>query len=321
MLSTILFIAGLILLIKGADFLVNGASSIAKKMNISDLVVGLTIVAFGTSAPELFVNIYASINGNTEIAIGNIVGSNICNILLILGISAIIYPLSVKKNTIWKEIPLTLLAAILILLMASDRFIDNAETSFISRIDGLVLIAFFVIFLYYAFSTAKEESDESDSTEVIKQYSYSVSALMILGGLIALVLGGKWMVDSAVELATYLGISKSVIGLTVVAIGTSLPELATSAMAAYKKKSDIAIGNVVGSNIFNTFWILGLSSFISPLPFSEINIPDLYVNILASLLLFGFLFIGKKHMLEKWQGWLFLLMYAGYIVYLFLCNA
>lgn len=308
---------GFIFLVKGASFLVVGASSLARKFGVSSLVIGLTIVAFGTSAPELIVNIFASLNGNTDIAIGNILGSNIANILLILGISAVIFPLTVKKGTVWKEIPLALLAVLVMAFMANDVLIDGASFSALTRIDGLILLSFFVIFLYYTFGISKIRDDENvPSSEIIQEYSTGRSVAMIFLGLVGLTLGGKWIVDVAVALASGLGVSQSVIGLTVVAIGTSLPELATSAVAAYKKNVDIAVGNIVGSNIFNIFWILGLSSIISPLPFPAESARDIIMVIFATLLLFLFLFVGKKHTIERWQGVIFILLYIVYIIFL-----
>ena len=284
MVEYILLVAGFVLLIKGADVLVDGASSFAKKFGISSLVIGLTIVAFGTSAPELIVNLFASIQGNTDIAIGNILGSNIANILLILGISAVIYPLAIQKGTVFKEIPLSLLAIIVVAIMANDILVDNRSFSELTRIDGLVLISFFIIFLYYTFGISKAEGENTSNN--IKDRSIIKSVLMAIGGLIALTIGGKWVVDSAMEIALNIGISQAVIGLTVVAIGTSLPELATSAVAAYKKNTDIAVGNIVGSNIFNIFWILGISAIINPLPFSSLLMRDVIATVIATVLLF-----------------------------------
>ena len=314
MLTYILFVVGFVLLISGANLLVEGSASIAKKLNISSIVIGLTIVAFGTSAPELIVNIFASVQGNTEIAIGNILGSNIVNILLILGVSSIIYPLATKENTVWKEIPLSLLAAILLGVMVNDMLIDGGTFSGLTKIDGIVFIAFFIIFLYYTFGISKVSGENTDLE--IKDMSYMKSSLYIVGGLLGLVFGGKWIVDGAIKIAEGFNVSQSLIGLTVVAIGTSLPELATSAVAAYKKQSDIAIGNVVGSNIFNIFWILGLSAVINPLPFSKDSVIDIIMTIVASLILFLIMFIGKKHTVERWQGVIMILIYIGYVAYL-----
>lgn len=316
-LTYILLVAGFIILIKGADWLVNGASSVAKKFKISPLVIGLTIVAFGTSAPELFVNIFASLQGNSQIAIGNILGSNIANILLILGISSLIYPLAVTKGTVWKEIPLSLLAALLLFVMANDKLFDHASSDILTKTDGLALIGFFIIFLYYTWGIAKEQNPENSESNV-KSYSVFMSTLMILGGLFGLTIGGKLIVDSAVFLAAAWGVSQSIIGLTVVAVGTSLPELATSAMAAYRKNADIAIGNVVGSNIFNIFWILGLSAIIKPLPFNPQNSLDIGMTVFATILLFLWMFVGKRRILQQWQGMVFLMVYAAYIIILVL---
>jgi len=310
-LTYVLLVIGFIFLIKGADLLVDGASSIARRLKVSALVVGLTIVAFGTSAPELIVNIFASIQGNTDIAIANILGSNIANILLILGTSALIFPLVVKRGTVWKEIPLSLLAIVVVGLMVNDLFFDGGTFSGLTRIDGFVLIAFFVIFLYYTFGISKVEGSAEEGE--IKVYSTLKSLGMIVLGLLGLVVGGKWIVDSAVNIASGLGVSQALIGLTIVAVGTSLPELATSAVAAYKKNSDIAVGNIVGSNIFNIFWILGLSAVVKPLPFSPLLMRDVWVTIFATVLLFVFMFVGKKQILERWQGCAFVALYFVYI--------
>jgi len=315
MLQYILLVIGFILLIKGAGLLVDGASSVGRKLNISDLVIGLTIVAFGTSTPELFVNIFASIKGNADIAIGNVLGSNIANIFLILGVSAIIFPLAVGKGTVWKEIPLSLLAALLLGVMANDRLIDKSEISALTRIDGLVFLAFFIIFMYYSFGIAKR-IEGIDNHVPQKQYGLLKSVLLIITGLVGLGVGGNWIVGAAVHIASRLGVSQSLIGLTIVAVGTSLPELATSAVAAYKKNAEIAVGNIIGSNIFNIFFVLGLSAIIKPLPFNPGSNIDIGVVILASLLLFLWMFTGKKRSLDRWEAVVFLILYSGYIIFL-----
>lgn len=297
----VLLIIGFVFLIKGADLLVDGASSVARKLQISNLVIGLTIVALGTSAPELFVNLYASMQGTTDIAIGNIIGSNIVNMLFILGIAAVIYPLTVSKGTIWKEIPLSLLAALLVFVMANDVLFDGVSANILTRIDGIVLISFFIIFLYYTFGIAKAQGDTEKADTTITHSGWK-STGMILLGLVGLVLGGHWIVGSATTIAVSLGLSQALIGLTIVAIGTSLPELATSAVAAYKKNSDIAVGNVVGSNIFNIFWILGLSATIRPLSFTSTLNFDVLVAIGAALILFVSMFIWKRHTIGREKG-------------------
>ena len=315
MTTYIFFILGFFILIKGADILINGSVSVAKKFKISSIVIGLTIVAFGTSMPELIVNIFASAQGKTEIAIGNILGSNIINILFILGISAVIYPITANKNTVLKEIPFSLLAIVVLGIMANDIIIDGQIFSSITRIDGLILISFLIIFLYYIFGITKSVEDIVVKDE-IKVFSYSKGVFYIILGIVGLIVGGKWIVDGAVEIAKFFNISESLIGLTIIAIGTSLPELATSAVAAYKKQSDIAIGNIVGSNIFNIFFVLGVSAIIRPLPFNDSLNKDIAMTIFASVILFLMMFIGKKRIIKRWQGIFMIIVYIGYIVFL-----
>lgn len=313
-LSIFLLLVGLGILIVGGESLVRGASSIAKRLKVAPIVIGLTIVAFGTSAPELAVNLFSAFQGSTDIAIGNIIGSNIANILLILGICAMMRTIRVQKNTVWKEIPLALLAVLLVFVMAHDRILDGGTTDALTRTDGLALMGIFAIFLYYTFSIAKV-SGEADKDEV-KLYSTPISTLLIIGGLAGLVFGGKILVDNAIVLAQLAGMSEALIGLTIVAVGTSLPELVTSIIAVRHGQDDLAVGNIVGSNIFNILWILGLTASILPLPISPAGQIDVLVNIGATLLLFFFMFIGTKHRLNRWQGLMFVLIYVGYVGYL-----
>lgn len=298
------------LLIKGADVLIDGAVSIAQRFNVSSLVIGLTVVAFGTSAPELAVNIIASVKGNNGLVIGNVVGSNIANILLILGVSAMIRNLGVRSNTVWREIPFSLFSALLLGYMVNDVLMGDANTDQVSRADGLMLMACFALFLFYTFRLAKQDNDEEMA---VIHYSLGKGIFLFLIGLAGLIIGGQWIVDGAIAIATELGLSEAFIGFTVVAIGTSLPELATGVMAVRKGNTDIAIGNVIGSNIFNLFWVLALSATISPIPFSAEDNYSVMVNIVVSLVLFALLFIGKRHQLQRWQG---LLLFVGYLAYL-----
>ena len=315
LLEIILLVVGFALLIKGADWLVDGASSLARRLNVREIVIGLTVVSFGTSAPELLVNIMSALSGNTDLAIGNIVGSNIANIFLILGVSAAIYPLIVKKGTVWKEIPLSLLAAIALLVMTNDRFLESTTSSLLTRTDGLVMLLFFAIFLYYTYSISKANKKENEHVKA--KYSTPV-ALGIIGlGLVGLIIGGNFIVTNASSLALRIGISQSLIGLTIVAIGTSLPELATSAVAAFRRNADIAVGNIVGSNLFNVFFILAMTSIVAPIPVSPALNFDMIVMLGASTLLFLTMFIGhRRRTLERWEGIGFLLTYAGYISYI-----
>lgn len=309
LLAAALLVIGFIFLVYGSDWLVDGASALAKKMRVSDLVIGLTIVAFGTSAPELVVSTISAWQGNVDIAIANVVGSNVFNILVILGVAAIIYPLSVTRSTIWKEIPLSLLAALVLGVMATRGQLDRA--------DAFILLGFFSIFLVYMLEMAKAaRASELDGMTDAALMTGPKMAVMIIGGLVGLVIGGKLVVDSAVHIATWFGISQALIGLTIVAAGTSLPELATSVRAAMKKKDDIAVGNVVGSNIFNIFFILGTSAVIRPLSFSAGAGIDILVCIVATLVLFAVMFIGRRHKIDRWQGIIFIIAYLVYLGYL-----
>lgn len=316
MITYLFLIGGVVAIVLSANCLVEGASSIAKRFGISDLVVGLTIVAFGTSAPELTVNVFSALEGSTDIAIGNVLGSNIANIFLILGVSAIIYPLLIQKNTTWKEIPLSLLAAVVLGVLANDRLIDNNPAgNSVSAVDGLVLLCFFVVFLVYTLEIAKNQPTAVEELG-LKQLPFWRASMYVVLGLLGLYFGGKYFVQGAIEIAGRLGMSERLIGLTMVAVGTSLPELATSVVAAYKKNADIAVGNVVGSNIFNIFFILGLTAVIKPLPFSDESNFDIGAAILASLLLFlTTLTFGRKKV-DRVEGAIFLLIYIGYIAYI-----
>jgi len=306
-------VLGLVLLYKGADYLVNGSSFLAQRWGVSSLVIGLTIVAFGTSMPELVVNIFASLKGNAEISYGNIVGSNIFNILFILGIAAILVPLKVQRSTVWKEIPFALLAVLALLFLSNEKILNSSAINTLTRVDGVILLVFFLIFLYYIFRLMKETKNNVNN-EVKNQHSPLAIFLMIAGGLAALYFGGKITVQSAVAIARQIGISDLLISSTIIAGGTSLPELVTSVVAVLRKEMDLSVGNIVGSNIFNIFWILGVSAAISPLTVPVgINF-DFLVLLLATLLLFIFMFIGTRNKLNRWQGVVFILLYAAYVV-------
>ncbi|HOS90975.1 MAG TPA: calcium/sodium antiporter [Prolixibacteraceae bacterium] len=310
----IILLAGFVPLIYGADLLVDYASALAKKLNIPNIVIGLTIVAFGTSAPELVVNVFASLEHNSAIALGNILGSNIFNIGGILAVSAIITPLAVRNSTTWIEIPLALLAGIVVFALANDKLIDGSEISSLSRIDGIVLLIFFVIFLVYNFTLIKKGGFTDEVS--VKDVAPWKATLLVIAGLVLLVAGGRVIVYGAIEVASRLGISERVIGLTIVSIGTSLPELATSIVAARKKNFDIAIGNVVGSNIFNIFFILGVSATIYPVSVQPGSNIDILMNILLGLIVFVFIFTGKEKWIDRKEGIVMLLIYLGYLGYL-----
>jgi len=314
MLYILLLLAGFAALIFGAGKMVEGASALAVRFSIPNMVIGLTVVAFGTSSPELVVNVMASTAGNTDIVAGNVLGSNIMNILLILGLAAIIRPLGVKTETTWYQIPLCLLSAVAIIVMAADTPISGGAVNVVDRSDGLLLLLFFAIFLVYNFNLALKGQGESDLE--VKPMSLPASIGWLIAGMVLLSAGGRMIVVSAVHLATLAGLSERVIALTVISIGTSLPELATSIIAARKGNTDIAIGNVVGSNIFNVFLIFGLSAVIFPVGISQGSLIDMAFNIFVSLLLFVFIFTGKGRRIERFEGLLFVLMSIAYVVYL-----
>lgn len=318
-LSIFMLLWWLAFLIKGADFLVDGASAIAKKYGISSAIIGLTIVAFGTSMPELVVNVFGALEGNSGIAFGNIIGSNIANILLVLGVTGIITTLKVQKITIWKEIPFSLLAVVVLLIFASLSFIDGTESFELLRSWGMILLAFFVIFLYYAYDSVKasKQIDEEDIQikGPIDSLPVRKASLFILWGLVALYIGGTWTVDGAIVIAKHFGLSDFLISATVIALWTSLPELVTSVVAARKGNVDLAVGNIVGSNIFNIFWILGVTAVITPIDFPAWAHADLFFLLSITLFLFATMFIGRKHELQKRQSFLFVILYIAYITF------
>ena len=314
-LNIFLLVIGFGLVIKGADFLVDGASSLAKRHQVSELTIGLTIVAFGTSAPELVVNLVAAIKGYDNVTLGNIIGSNIFNLLLILGISGLIYPVLVQSKTVWKEIPFSLLAGMLLMLLANDTTIFHASENTVKRYDGIILLLFFCLFLFYVWSNMKDEKNHS--SDQIKAFGLFKTMLFIIIGFAFLITGGRMVVIQAADLAKALNVSDKVIGLTVVASGTSMPELATSAVAAFKKRSDLAIGNIIGSNIFNILLILGITSLVSPVRYSMSFNLDLFIYLAATLFVFIAMFTGRKRKLDRWEAGVLLFFYAGYMVYLF----
>lgn len=310
--SLLFLLAGLAVLVLGGDMFVKGASSVAKKLNVSAMVIGLTIVSFGTSAPELAVNLFSATSGAPDLAVGNILGSNIANILLVLGIAAIIRPLRVKEGTTWKEIPLGLLSIIVFFFLVNDIMFAGASENLLSRGDGLVLLSIFTIFMVYTYGLTKVKGEKED----VDTYTWIRSVGYILLGITMLVLGGKLIVDNATLLARAAGLSELFIGLTIAALGTSLPELATSAIAAYRGHVDLAVGNVVGSNIFNVLWILGITPIVAPfaIPMS-VNF-DIMIAGMAALLLFGFMIKGgtfKRHSLGRIEGFFFVFLYFAYI--------
>ncbi len=310
----LVIVASLGIILKGADFFVEGASSISIKLGMSAFVVGLTIVAIGTSAPELFINAIAAYSGATDLSIGNILGSNVAGLLLGLGIAALFIPLKLKSGTVWKEIPFSLLGAILVLIFGIDIIIDGGAENIVTRSEGLTLLAFFVIFIVYTFGLNQADDSEESDDEIV-EYSWVKSLVYIAGGVLGLIVGGALVVESAVTIASMAGLSQNLIGLTIVAIGTSLPEIVTAVVAAKKGQVDMVVGGIIGTIIFNIFFALGITAVIAPLPFSTDNITDALFLMTVSVIFFIFMFVGAKHKLEKWQGIFFIVMYISYIIF------
>ena len=325
MIDILILIAGLALILFGANYLVDGASAIAKRFGISDFIIGMTIVGIGTSTPEMVVSFLSAAQGNADIAVGNVIGSNLFNIFMILGVTALILPLSLTKNNIKKDIPFALLAALVLTFAGSDILLDNATANIISRTDGLMLLALFGVFMAYTIYSSQSATNEVSQTGVASQSDSAtgqstkpkpiwLSLLMVIGGLAGLVYGGDLFVASASAIAKMLGVSDAVIAVTIMAGGTSLPELASCVVAAYKKNTDLALGNVIGSNVANIFMILGGSAVIHPLGMNNIGQMDLGFLLLSSILLFITAFTFKKRSLDRIEGVLFILIYIGYII-------
>ena len=315
LIQSLILAGGLVMILFGANYLVDGASSIAKKFGISEFIIGLTIVGIGTSTPEMVVSYMSAFNGSTDLAIGNVVGSNILNTLLILGITALIAPLAITRDNLRKDIPLNIAVTILLILLGLNKTFFGLGENTLSRVDGIVLLAIFVWYFISSFKSGNGSDDQNDE-EGIAERKIWVSALMIAGGLAGLVIGGRLFVDSATSLAKILGISEKFIAITIVAAGTSMPELATSIVAAVKGKGQMALGNVLGSNIFNILLILGGSALIHPLSFASMTAVDLGIVLLCTVFILLSAFLFKKKELDRVEGALFILMEAAYMWYL-----
>lgn len=312
-------VLGLVLILSGANFLTDGASAIAKKFGISDLVIGLTVVAFGTSTPELVISIVASAQGSAPLAVGNVVGSNIFNILAIIGITAIVRPIMVKNSVMTTEIPMVILSSIILLVLGYTLTLDGTP-NLVSRVEGILLLIFFILFMRYTFATARHKNpdiaDPAESTSANLSLPVWRSAVYVFGGLAALIWGGDKFVDGTTGIARALGVSDAVIGLTIVAVGTSLPELATSVVAAVKNEPGLAIGNVIGSNIFNVLLVLGTAAVVRPLPFDGISHTDLWVLLGASVIFFLFGWRFKRRCITRAEGAVMTACYVAYSAWL-----
>ena len=312
-LDILLITLGFILLIKGADWLVNGASALAKKHNISDLVIGLTIVAFGTSAPEMVVNVIASFDKHSDIVFGNIIGSNNFNLFVILGVVSLIFPITVKSSMVRKEIPISFIVA-LILMILSNAILGQKE-NVLSRWDAALLFGLFLVFLFFTFRQPNTDEVPELTTDIKPMSGFKIWGFIVVG-LSLLIIGGRLVVNSAIAIAQDFGISEKIIALTIVAAGTSLPELVTSVVAASKRNSDIAIGNVIGSNIFNILLILSVSGLISPITFNPNFNAELLLLIGGTLLLTIFMFTSKKMKIDRWEGAVLLAIFIAYTIFM-----
>ncbi len=315
-------VAGLALILYGANLLTDGASAVAKRMGVSDLIIGLTVVAFGTSTPELVISVMAATGGNASLAVGNAVGSNIFNILAILGVTALVSPIAIKKSVMSNEIPMLLLSSLILLIMGYSSLLDGTATDTITRTEGIFLLIFFLLFMRYTFASARRHKTEigNDPSEAdgerLAKMPVLKSIVFIAAGLAGLIFGGDKFVDGATGIAHLMGVSDAIIGLTIVSIGTSLPELATSVVAALKKENGLAIGNVIGSNIFNVLLVLGSAATVKPLQFGGVTHTDLWVLMGASLLFWICGWFFRRHLITRAEGALMLACYIGYMVYL-----
>lgn len=308
-------ILGLVLILAGANMLTDGASVIARRMGISDLVVGLTVVAFGTSAPELAISVLAAADGMAPLAVGNIVGSNIFNVCVIIGVTALVRPIIMERSVLTMEIPMMMLTSVLLLILGNSGWLDGTGTNVVTRVNGILLLIFFLLFMRYTFASARHhDADVPEADEAQKEKSMPVwrAVLYVLLGLTALVWGGDKFVDGASGIAGALGVSEAVIGLTIVAAGTSLPELATSVVAALKGKPALAVGNVIGSNIFNVLMVMGLSATITPLPFGSIGNLDLLTLLGGSVLFYVFGWFIRERTITRIEGAILLATYIAY---------
>ncbi|AIF42224.1 MULTISPECIES: calcium/sodium antiporter [Virgibacillus] len=312
-----LLLIGFVLLIKGADLFVDGSSNIARLLRVSPMLIGLTIVALGTSSPEATVSIIAALEGSSEVSLGNVIGSNIFNLTLVVGIAAILYPLKVESETVRKEIPFTLLASIALLVLISDIFLEGVSANFLTRSDGIIFLLFLSIFMYYVIEVGLRNRDNSEK-EVSPDVKWPRNILFTVLGIVGIIIGGDMVVSNGTTIAYSLGMSETLVGLTIIAVGTSLPELVTSITAAMKKESEIALGNIVGSNIFNILFVLGASSAITPLPVNNKVFIDITVMIVLTLLLL--LFSRTSYKIGKVEGSVLVIIYVVYLAYIIFRN-
>jgi len=310
----ILFILSFPALLGGAYLLVRGAGSVALRLGMSELAVGLTVVAFGTSAPELIIAIVSAVRGSADLAVANVVGSNTANLLLILGVAAVIRPLAMHRTLRWREIPFVLLSVLILAVVANDQLLGGGVSPVLDRGDGLVLLGYFVIYMYYVFTVARKKDEAV--VEKVETAALPVAVLMIIGGGAGLAFGGQWIVNGARAIARSAGMSEALVGLMIISIGTSLPELATSVVAARQGNTDLAVGNVVGSNVLNVLWILGVTASIAPIEFNVMLNIDIWILAGATLIFFLFTFTGGSHKIDRLEGVALLVLYGLYLTFI-----
>jgi len=320
-LNLLYLVIGIYILVKGADFLVSGSTSIARKYNVSSMIIGLTIVAFGTSMPELMVNVISSLKGSSGIALGNIIGSNISNTLLILGIAGMMKTVHVKRSVLNKELPFSIFS-ILLLLLVIISYNSSGSSVYLSRVDGFILLSFFVLFVIYLFQTARRTELKPIEKEVESYNKMSITQGMgyVVLGIIGLYLGSKWTVSNAVIISQAIGLSEFVISASIIALGTSLPELVTTIVATKSNEIDLAVGNIVGSNIFNILWILGVTSLIKPIPITKFVTLDLRILLAVSIFFWITILLGESETIDKKKGLMYVLLYCSYIIFIFIRN-
>lgn len=311
-----LLVAGLVLILAGANFLTDGSAALAQRFRVPEFIIGLTVVAVGTSTPELVVSVLSAAAGNSDVAIGNVVGSNLFNVLVILGICALFRPLTLTGSNIRRDIPFGFAASLLLLVLTSDRMLHLGTTDRLGRIDGIVMLALYIALMYYTVRSAGRTATPEGTSATKPSRKMWLTILMIAGGLAGLIFGGEMFLKSATSIARKLGVSESVIAITLVAGGTSLPELASSLVSLFKGKAEMALGNVLGSNVANILLILGLSATIHPLSMGGITVYDILMVVLSSALVFVTAFSFRRKQIDRWEGIIFLAIYIAYIWYL-----
>lgn len=318
-LQIVILILGLLMVVLGANVLIEGSSSIARKLSVSEFVIGFTIVGFGTSLPELVVSVTGALQNNSDVAIGNVVGSNIFNVLFILALTSLLSPIAITRTNRKRDIPIVIIATFLLIVMGMSKTLFGlGAMDGLSRIEGVIFLVLFLLYIIYSFVSDKRGESDEDAQEVKKPYPIWMAIIMVIAGLACLIFGGRFFVNSAVAIARMLNVSDKFIAVTILAIGTSLPELATNIVALTKHRSQMALGNILGSNVFNIMFILGVSAVISPMSFAGMNLVDMGALAFSSLIILFGVYLGKRNVLDRFDGAIMMLTYIAYMVWLFI---